>query len=63
MKFAISISMERFSPADLMSDAMSNMLALARIADEGGFETLWTAEHHTIECTVSPNPLDRKSVV
>jgi alkanesulfonate monooxygenase SsuD/methylene tetrahydromethanopterin reductase-like flavin-dependent oxidoreductase (luciferase family) len=56
MKFAISISMERFSPADSMSTAMSNMLALARIADEGGFETLWTAEHHTIECTVSPNP-------
>ena len=56
MKFAISISMERFSPTDSMSTAMSNMLALARIADEGGFETLWTAEHHTIECTVSPNP-------
>ena len=57
MKFAISLSMERFSPTDSMSEAtMSNMLTLARIADEGGFETLWTAEHHTIECTVSPNP-------
>ena len=56
MKFAVAISMERFSPEDSMADAMANMRALARIADEGGFETLWTSEHHTIECTISPNP-------
>jgi alkanesulfonate monooxygenase SsuD/methylene tetrahydromethanopterin reductase-like flavin-dependent oxidoreductase (luciferase family) len=56
MKFALSINMERFSPEASMKDAMSQMLALARVADEGGFETLWTAEHHTIECTISPNP-------
>src|SRR6516225_10634655 len=56
MKFAVSLSMERFSPNDTMNDAVTHMLALARIADEGGFETLWTAEHHTIECTISPNP-------
>lgn len=56
MKFALSINMERFSPETSMKDAMAQMLALARVADEGGFETLWTAEHHTIECTISPNP-------
>jgi alkanesulfonate monooxygenase SsuD/methylene tetrahydromethanopterin reductase-like flavin-dependent oxidoreductase (luciferase family) len=56
MKFAVSLHMERFSPQTPMSEVMANMLALARIADEGGFETLWTSEHHTIECTVSPNP-------
>jgi alkanesulfonate monooxygenase SsuD/methylene tetrahydromethanopterin reductase-like flavin-dependent oxidoreductase (luciferase family) len=56
MNFALSIHMERFSPGDSMRDAMGNMLALARMADDGGFETLWTAEHHTIECTISPNP-------
>jgi alkanesulfonate monooxygenase SsuD/methylene tetrahydromethanopterin reductase-like flavin-dependent oxidoreductase (luciferase family) len=56
MKFALSINLERFSPEASMQDAMSQMLALARVADEGGFETLWTAEHHTIECTISPNP-------
>ncbi|RKF48549.1 LLM class flavin-dependent oxidoreductase [Paraburkholderia fungorum] len=56
MKFAVSLSMERFSPTDSMADEMANMLTLVRMADEGGFETLWTAEHHTIECTVSPNP-------
>jgi flavin-dependent trigonelline monooxygenase, oxygenase component len=56
MKFAVSLSMERFSPQDSMRDAVRNFRALAKIADEGGFETLWTAEHHTIECTISPNP-------
>ncbi len=61
MKFALSINMERFSPDESMQDAMSNMLALARMADEGGFETLWTAEHHTIECTISPNPFQTLS--
>ncbi len=56
MKFAVSLSMERFSPEASMTEARDRLLALARVADEGGFETLWTAEHHTIECTISPNP-------
>jgi flavin-dependent trigonelline monooxygenase, oxygenase component len=56
MKFAVSLTMERFSPDVPMSTVKNNLLQLARLADEGGFETLWTAEHHTIECTISPNP-------
>ncbi|MBB2929228.1 LLM class flavin-dependent oxidoreductase [Paraburkholderia silvatlantica] len=56
MKFGISLSMERFSPDDSMSSARDKLLMLARVADASGFETLWTAEHHTIECTISPNP-------
>ncbi|RWP43533.1 MAG: LLM class flavin-dependent oxidoreductase [Mesorhizobium sp.] len=56
MKFAVSLSMERFSPETPMKTVTSNMLELAKIADRGGFETLWTSEHHTIECTISPNP-------
>ncbi|MFS2012342.1 LLM class flavin-dependent oxidoreductase [Azospirillum sp. CT11-132] len=56
MKFAVALAMERFSPHTPMSDVTSTMLELVRMADQGGFETLWTAEHHTIECTISPNP-------
>ncbi|HTK36371.1 MAG TPA: LLM class flavin-dependent oxidoreductase [Caulobacteraceae bacterium] len=56
MKFAVSLTMERFSPDRTMAQAKNELLELARIADEGGFETLWTAEHHTLECTLSPNP-------
>ena len=56
MKFAVSLTMERFSPDVPMATAKNNLLTLARMADEAGFEMLWTAEHHTIECTISPNP-------
>lgn len=56
MKFSVSLTMERFSPDRAMETVMAEMLELARMADEGGFETLWTAEHHTLECTISPNP-------
>lgn len=56
MKFAVSLNMERFSPETPMKGVLGNMLDLVKMADSGGFETLWTAEHHTIECTVSPNP-------
>ena len=56
MKFAVSLHMERYSPQTPMSEVMANVLALARMADQGGFETLWAPEHHTIECTISPNP-------
>lgn len=56
MKFAVSISMERASPNVPMHTVIANVLELARMADEGGFETLWTSEHHTLECTIAPNP-------
>ena len=56
MKFAVAINMERFDPARRMDDVMREVLHLVQMADAGGFETAWTAEHHTIECTISPNP-------
>ncbi|WP_417843421.1 LLM class flavin-dependent oxidoreductase [Thalassospira sp.] len=56
MKFSVSLTMERFSPDVPMAKVQDDLLQLAQMADEGGFETLWTAEHHTLECTISPNP-------
>ncbi|PKR53918.1 LLM class flavin-dependent oxidoreductase [Thalassospira marina] len=56
MKFSVSLTMERFSPDVPMTKVKNDLLELAQIADEGGFETIWTAEHHTLECTISPNP-------
>ncbi len=56
MKFALSLHLERSSPDMPMTEVTRNMLELAQIADRGGFETLWTAEHHTIEFTIAPNP-------
>ena len=56
MKFAIAVNMERFSPAEDMRDVISHALDLVKLADQGGFEIAFTAEHHTIETTIAPNP-------
>lgn len=56
MKFDLSLHLERNAPETEMKEVTQNMLELAKIADQGGFETLWTAEHHTIEFTIAPNP-------
>jgi alkanesulfonate monooxygenase SsuD/methylene tetrahydromethanopterin reductase-like flavin-dependent oxidoreductase (luciferase family) len=58
MKFAVSINLERFSPSRDMQTVLAEALELVKMADAGGFETVWTAEHHTIECTIAPNPFN-----
>lgn len=56
MKFAISVTMERFDPSEDVREVASLALDLVRMADQGGFEIAFTAEHHTIEFTIAPNP-------
>jgi alkanesulfonate monooxygenase SsuD/methylene tetrahydromethanopterin reductase-like flavin-dependent oxidoreductase (luciferase family) len=56
MKFAIVLNMDRLT-ADLpMNTVWANMMELVGMADEGGFDILWTGEHHSIEVTIAPNP-------
>ncbi|HCW86463.1 MAG TPA: LLM class flavin-dependent oxidoreductase, partial [Rhodobacteraceae bacterium] len=31
-------------------------LEMVQIADEGGFDIVWSAEHHALEMTIAPNP-------
>ena len=57
VKFSIVLYMERHSPSQDMREVRDNLLELVRMADQGGFEVIWTAEHHTLEFTISPNPL------
>lgn len=57
MKFAVAINLERFDPRRRMDDVMREVLHLVQMADRGGFETVWAAEHHTIESIIAPNPL------
>ncbi len=57
MKFSIAINMSRNSPSDSMSEEAAHALDLVRMADEGGFEIVWAAEHHGVEYTTGPNPL------
>jgi len=58
LKFAISLSLERFSEQTDMRDALRHTLDMVKIAEEGGFEIAWAPEHHTIELTIGPNPLN-----
>ena len=39
-----------------MEDVVSGTLELVKMADQGGFETVWASEHHCIEMTIAPNP-------
>ncbi|WP_293576870.1 LLM class flavin-dependent oxidoreductase [Phaeobacter sp.] len=56
MKFSIVINMARFDTSKGMDQIAAEALDLVKIADQGGFDIVWTAEHHTIELTISPNP-------
>lgn len=56
MRFSLAVNMERFQPDLDMAAVAANALELVRMADQGGFETAWAAEHHTVEMTIAPNP-------
>lgn len=56
MKFQLVVNMERFSTATDMREVERHVLDLVRMADEGGFEIVWAAEHHALEMSVAPNP-------
>ena len=56
MKFSIVVNMARFDSSKSMEEVAAEALDLVRIADQAGFDIIWTAEHHTIELTISPHP-------
>ena len=56
MKFSLAINMERMSPDLDMREVARHTLDMVQMADEGGFEIAWAAEHHAIEMTIAPAP-------
>ena len=56
MKFSLAIDLTRGDPSIDMREVARNTMDLVRMADEGGFEVVWAAEHHAIEMTIAPNP-------
>jgi len=56
MKFSLAVNMERMDPSVDMRDAIRHVVEMAQIAEAGGFEVVWAAEHHAIEMTVAPSP-------
>ena len=56
MKFQLAINMERISQSINMRDVERHTLEMVQMADDGGFEIAWAAEHHALEMTIAPNP-------
>ena len=56
MKFHLAINMERMAPDTDMREVERHTLEMVQMADRGGFDIVWAAEHHALEMTIAPNP-------
>ncbi len=56
MKFQLAINMERIAPDIDMRAVERHTLEMVQMADAGGFNIAWAAEHHALEMTIAPNP-------
>lgn len=56
MKFQLAINLERMDDSLDMKDVARHTLEMVQMADEGGFNIVWAAEHHALEMTIAPNP-------
>ena len=56
MKFQLAINMERIDDSLDMTDVQQHTLEMVKMADKGGFNIVWAAEHHSMEMTITPNP-------
>ncbi len=56
MKFQLAINLERIDDSMDMNDVARHTLEMVQMAEEGGFEIVWAAEHHALEMTIAPNP-------
>lgn len=56
MKFSLFVHMERLTPDEDQLRLYEEFLALCQMADEAGFEAIWTGEHHGMNFTIAPNP-------
>ena len=56
MRFNLVINLERMSPDEDLREVMRHVTEMVQMADEGGFDIVWAAEHHAIEMTIAPGP-------
>ena len=56
MKFQLVINISRSNNSTDMQTLLKHTLEMVQMADEGGFEIVWAAEHHALELTIAPNP-------
>ena len=56
MKFQLAVNLERMDDKTDMDAVQKHTLEMVQMAEEGGFEIVWAAEHHALEMTIAPNP-------
>jgi alkanesulfonate monooxygenase SsuD/methylene tetrahydromethanopterin reductase-like flavin-dependent oxidoreductase (luciferase family) len=56
MKFQLAINLERMDESVAMGDVARHTLEMVQMAEQGGFDIVWAAEHHALEMTIAPNP-------
>lgn len=57
MKFHLAINLERMNENTDIAAVRDHTIEMVKMADRAGFEIVWAAEHHAIEMTIAPNPL------
>ncbi|MBU2889515.1 LLM class flavin-dependent oxidoreductase [Celeribacter halophilus] len=57
MRFSLFAHMERVSAEQDQKKLYDEFVELAKIADAGGMHAVWTGEHHSMDFTISPNPM------
>ena len=57
MRFQLAINLERLDDSRDMNEVARHTLEMVQMAEEGGFTIAWAAEHHALEMTIAPNPL------
>ncbi len=56
MKFQLAVNLERVDDTLSMDQVANHTLDMVKMADKGGFNIVWAAEHHALEMTIAPNP-------
>ncbi len=58
MKFSLFVHMERYDPNKPHKELFDELVELTLMAENADFETVWIGEHHMMEFTICPNPLN-----
>jgi len=56
MKFQLAVNLERIDDSVDMRAVAKHTLDMVQMAEDGGFNIVWAAEHHALEMTIAPNP-------
>jgi alkanesulfonate monooxygenase SsuD/methylene tetrahydromethanopterin reductase-like flavin-dependent oxidoreductase (luciferase family) len=56
MKFQLAVNLERIDDNVDMREVAKHTLDMVQMAEDGGFNIVWAAEHHALEMTIAPNP-------